>query len=83
MLKQPVALQRVTKLNTAGLKQVFPVRQARILCPKIKFVQAKHEKYVAIHNAITKIIHKIIFVDEVLSIDEMYGRLPPKWQSLK
>ena len=66
-----------------GVKTGVPVRQARILCPKIKFVQAKHEKYVAIHNAITKIIHEIIFVDEVLSIDEMYGRLPPKWQSPK
>ena len=66
-----------------GVKTGVPVRQARILCPKIKFVQAKHEKYVAIHNTITKIIHEIIFVDEVLSIDEMYGRLPPKWQSPK
>ena len=45
-----------------GIKTGVPVRQARILCPKIKFVQAKHEKYVAIHNAITKIIHEIIFV---------------------
>lgn len=66
-----------------GIKTGVPVRQARALCPKIKFVQAKHEKYVAIHNSITKIIHEIIFVDEVLSIDEMYGRLPPKWQSPK
>ena len=30
----------------------------------------------------TQTIHEIIFVDEVLSIDEMYGRLPPKWQIL-
>ena len=66
-----------------GVKTGVPVRQARVLCPKIKFVQANHEKYVAIHNSITKIIHEIIFVDEVLSIDEMYGRLPPKWQSPK
>ena len=66
-----------------GVKTGVPVRQARVLCPKIKFVQANHEKYVAIHNSITKIIHEIIFVDEVLSIDEMYGRLPPNWQSPK
>lgn len=66
-----------------GVKTGVPVRQARVLCPKIKFVQANHEKYVAIHNSITKTINEVIFVDEVLSIDEMYGRLPPKWQSPK
>lgn len=66
-----------------GVKTGVPVRQARVLCPKIKFVQANHEKYVAIHNLITKTINEVIFVDEVLSIDEMYGRLPPKWQSPK
>jgi DNA polymerase-4 len=66
-----------------GVKTGVPVRQARVLCPEITFIQAKHEKYVAIHNIITKTVHKIIFVDEVLSIDEMYGRLPPKWQSPK
>lgn len=64
-----------------GVKTGTSVREARALCPKIQFVQAKHEKYVAIHNKIHQTIHKIIFVDAVLSIDEMYGRLPPKWQS--
>ncbi len=64
-----------------GIKTGTSVREARALCPKINFVQAKHEKYVAIHNKIHKTIHEILFVDAVLSIDEMYGRLPPKWQS--
>lgn len=64
-----------------GVKTGTSVREARALCPKIQFVQAKHEKYVAIHNKIHQTIHEIIFVDAVLSIDEMYGRLPPKWQS--
>ena len=38
-----------------GIKTGTSVREARALCPKINFVQAKHEKYVAIHNKIHKI----------------------------
>lgn len=63
-----------------GVKTGIPVRQARSLCPEIHFLQANHDKYVAIHKRMIQTIHEIIFVDEVLSIDEMYGRLPPKWQ---
>ncbi len=64
-----------------GIKTGTSVREARTLCPEIHFVEAKHEKYVAIHKKIRETIHKIIFVDAVLSIDEMYGRLPIRWQS--
>ena len=66
-----------------GIKTGVPVRQARTLCPNIQFIQANHDKYVAIHNRMVETIHDVIFVDEVLSIDEMYGRLPPKWQNPK
>ena len=64
-----------------GIKTGTPVRQARALCPEIHLLQANHDKYVAIHKRIVQTIHEIIFVDKVLSIDEMYGRLPPKWQN--
>ncbi|CAA6690305.1 MULTISPECIES: DNA polymerase [unclassified Lentimonas] len=63
-----------------GVKTGTGVREARYLCPGIQFVQADHTRYILTHNKIHKIIHEIIYVDAVLSIDEMFGRLPPHWQ---
>jgi DNA polymerase-4 len=63
-----------------GVKTGTPVREARNLCPGIQFVQGNHARYIETHKAIHTIIHEIIYVDAVLSIDEMYGRLPPQWQ---
>ena len=63
-----------------GVKTGTPVREARYLCPGIQFVQGNHPRYIQTHNKIHKIIHEIIYVDAVLSIDEMFGRLPPHWQ---
>jgi len=63
-----------------GVKTGTGVREARYLCPGIQFVQGNHTRYIQTHNEIHRIIHEIIYVDAVLSIDEMYGRLPPHWQ---
>jgi DNA polymerase-4 len=63
-----------------GVKTGTPVREARTLCPGIQFVQANNTRYIKTHKEIHRIIHEIIYVDAVLSIDEMYGRLPPHWQ---
>lgn len=64
-----------------GVKTGTGVREARFLCPGIQFVQGNHTRYIQTHKKIHKIIHEIIYVDAVLSIDEMYGRLPPHWQT--
>ena len=64
-----------------GVKTGTGVREARYLCPGITFVQGDHTRYVQTHEKIHKLIHEVIYVDAVLSIDEMYGRLPPRWQS--
>lgn len=64
-----------------GVKTGTSVREARYLCPGITFIQGNHTRYVQTHEKIHKLIHEIIYVDAVLSIDEMYGRLPPRWQS--
>ncbi len=64
-----------------GVKTGTPVREARHLCPGIVFVEANHPAYVRMHSRIKALIHKIIYVDAVLSIDEMYGRLPPHEQA--
>jgi DNA polymerase-4 len=63
-----------------GVKTGTPVREARYLCPGIQFVQANNTRYIQTHKKIHAIIHQIIYVDAVLSIDEMFGRLPPHWQ---
>ena len=63
-----------------GVKTGTGVREARFLCPGIQFVQSNHSALHRNHNQIHKIIHEIIYVDAVLSIDEMFGRLPPHWQ---
>ncbi|WP_269524014.1 DNA polymerase Y family protein [Coraliomargarita parva] len=64
-----------------GVKTGTGVREARYLCPGITFIQAGHSDYVRTHEKIHELIHEIIYVDAVLSIDEMYGRLPPQWQA--
>lgn len=65
-----------------GVKTGTAVREARYLCPGIVFVEAKHANYVNLHARIKRLIHEIIYVEAVLSIDEMYGKLPPHWQPL-
>lgn len=66
-----------------GVKTGTGVREARAMCPGIVFVEAGHSNYIKVHKKIKQLIHQIIYVDEVLSIDEMYGRLPPHWQPLE
>ena len=63
-----------------GVKTGTGVREARAMCPGIVFVEAGHSNYVRVHERIKKRIHEIIYVEAVLSIDEMYGRLPQHWQ---
>ena len=69
--------------KACGVKNRTGVREARCLCPGIVFVEAEHSNYVRAHERIKKLIHEIIYVDAVVSIDEMYGRLPPHWQPLE
>lgn len=64
-----------------GVKTGTAVREARYLCPGITFVQGDHARYIQTHEKIRTVIHEIIYIDAVLSIDEMYGRLPPHWQA--
>ena len=65
-----------------GVKTGTAVREARYLCPGIIFGVANHARYIELHNQIKALIHKIIYIEAVLSIDEMYGKLPPHWQPL-
>jgi len=63
-----------------GVKTGTPVRDARYRCPGIRLVAANHRRYIETHQRIQRCIHQHLFIDTVLSIDEMYGRLSPQWQ---
>ncbi len=64
-----------------GIKTGTRVSEARQLCPSIKFVVAKHAKYVTMHHRAVAIVNRHIPVDAVLSIDEMCAVLTPRWQT--
>ena len=63
-----------------GVKTGTPVREARYLCPEIHFIAANNRRYIETHQRIQNCIHQRLYIEAVLSIDELYGRLPPAWQ---
>ncbi|MEQ9460128.1 MAG: hypothetical protein RIG82_04170 [Phycisphaeraceae bacterium] len=58
-----------------GVKTGTPVPEARRLCPGVRFVLARHERYVRMHHQIIAAMERCVHVDEVCSIDEMCARL--------
>ncbi len=54
-----------------GVKTGTSVREAKQLCPGIKFVVADHKKYVSYHKKIIKAVGLCIPISFILSIDEM------------
>jgi DNA polymerase IV len=58
-----------------GIKTGTPVWQARDLCPEVTLVVAKHEKYIAAHEAIVKAVGTCLPVTQIKSVDEMCCRL--------
>ncbi len=64
-----------------GVKTGTGVREARLLCPKIVFVLAQHEKYVAVHEKAVAAVDRILPVKQVMSIDEMECELPQRFQT--
>ena len=63
-----------------GVTTGTAVREARYLCPGIRFIEGDHRHYIRTAKTIHQVIHQIVYIDKVASIDEMYGRLPPHWQ---
>ena len=58
-----------------GVKTGTPVREARKLCPKIIFVEARPYLYVEYHHRLVEIVESCTPVERTLSIDEMVCRL--------
>ena len=58
-----------------GIKTGTSVREARLLCPDIHFVEARPKLYVQYHHKIIEAVESCLHVDQVCSVDEMYGKL--------
>lgn len=58
-----------------GVKTGTHVSDARVLCPGIRLALARPKLYVEYHHRIIDAVEKCIHVEEVCSIDEMYGKL--------
>lgn len=54
-----------------GVKTGTLIKDARQLCPGIKFIKADHRKYVDYHHRIIEAVEKCLPVAKVCSIDEM------------
>ena len=54
-----------------GVKTGTRVKEALQLCPDIKFVPARHDVYVRIHQQIYQMIEDCIHIDQACSIDEV------------
>ena len=58
-----------------GIKTGTGVAEAKVLCPKIRLVEARHAEYVRYHHAVVAAVDSCVPVDAVSSIDEMVCRL--------
>ena len=54
-----------------GIKTGTRVADARLLCPEITFVVARHDLYTLYHKTIVEAVESCLPIDSVLSIDEM------------
>ncbi|MEX0643114.1 MAG: hypothetical protein WD468_10460, partial [Pirellulales bacterium] len=58
-----------------GIKTGTSVREARQRCPHVHLIEARVRLYVEYHHRVVEAVESCLHVDEISSIDEMYGRL--------
>src|SRR5579864_8005687 len=58
-----------------GVRTGTLVADARMLCPNITFVLARHDLYTLYHKTIIEAVDTCIPIDSILSIDEMICEL--------
>ncbi|PKM97597.1 MAG: DNA polymerase [Elusimicrobia bacterium HGW-Elusimicrobia-3] len=61
--------------KACGVKTGTLVREARRLCPGIRFIVGDHANYVRCHNSIVEAVESCVPVEAVCSIDEIACRL--------
>lgn len=59
-----------------GVKTGTSVPEARQLCPEIAFVESRPERYLEFHRRFLTALEVMVPVSEVMSIDEVWCRLP-------
>lgn len=70
-----IAVSREAK--EMGMKTNVPAREARVLVPDMKFVVARPDVYVRLHNRILEVIQTVVPIQDVRSIDEVVCALLP------
>jgi DNA polymerase-4 len=68
-----IAASREAKKH--GVKTGTLLRDAKLLCPDITFVIARHDLYTLYHKTITEAVESCLPIDSIISIDEMICRL--------
>ncbi|MCC6580620.1 MAG: DNA polymerase [Phycisphaeraceae bacterium] len=61
-----------------GVRTGTGVRDALRLCPAIELIPARPNRYVQCHRRIVEAVESCLHVDQICSIDEMYGKLMGK-----
>ncbi|MGZ3299053.1 MAG: Y-family DNA polymerase, partial [Asticcacaulis sp.] len=69
------AIAASAEAKALGIKTGTQVREAKIKCPGIAIVEARPDRYVAVHDRILTQVDRVIPVDRVCSIDEVACRL--------
>lgn len=64
-----------------GVKTGTLLKDAKVLCPEIIFVEASHEHYVEFHNRAYEVIDSVIPIRKALSIDEVDCELPNRFRT--
>jgi len=70
-----VCLAASREAKKYGVKTGTLVAEARIRCPEITFIIARHDLYTLYHKTIIEAVETCIPIDSVLSIDEMICEL--------
>jgi DNA polymerase-4 len=58
-----------------GVKTGTPVWEAEKLCPRMEFVEGRHDRYTEVHHQIVKAVGRCAPVEKVMSVDEMACKL--------
>src|SRR4051812_3443101 len=63
-----------------GVKTGTKVGDAKVMCPGIEFVVARHDLYIEFHHRAVAVVDTMVPVRKVLSIDEMDCELTGRWR---
>ena len=66
-----------------GIKTGTKIYEAKKMCPDLKLVLARHDKYVEFHHKILDEVIKHTPINKVWSIDELSSRLPPNKRNIE